>query len=118
MRALLPLAFLATAAAGATPPGSTHHPKYDYPTSARADYVIGCLTANGFKHEMLEKCSCGIDTIADLMSYEDYDYVNTVLGLLQGGLGERGAMFRNNPVIEPKIEALHRAEAEVNLRCQ
>jgi hypothetical protein len=95
-----------------------HHPRHDYPTAARADYVLGCLAANGFKRELLQKCACGIDTIADLMSYEDYDYVNTVLGLQQGGLGERGAMFRDNPVVQAKVDALHRAEAEVNLRCR
>jgi hypothetical protein len=107
--------------AGAALPAAaqqSHHPRYDYPTAARADYVIGCLAANGYKREMLDKCSCGIDTIANLMSYDDYEYVNTVLSLQQGGLGERGAVFRGNPVIQPKIDALHRAEAEVNLRCK
>ena len=94
------------------------HPRYDYPTSARADYVIGCLAANGNKREFLEKCSCGIDTIANIMSYDDYEYVSTVESLLQGGLGERGNMFRDNPVTQAKIDALHKAEAEVNLRCR
>lgn len=112
-RAGLALAFTAAAAAA-----QTSHPKYDYPTAARADYVLGCLAANGFKREMLQKCACGIDTIANMMSYEDYDYVNTVLAMQQGGLGERGAMFSNNPTVQPKIDALHRAEAEVNLRCK
>ncbi|HLY55188.1 MAG TPA: hypothetical protein VKS60_06505 [Stellaceae bacterium] len=111
---LVPLGVIAATAAAA----QAHHPKYDYPTAARADYVIGCLASNGFKREMLQKCSCGIDTIADMMSYDDYDYVNTVLGLQQGGLGERGAVFSNNPVVQPKIDALHKAEAEVNLRCK
>jgi hypothetical protein len=40
----------------------------DYPTSARADYVIGCMAANGNTHEALLKCSCAIDTIASLMT--------------------------------------------------
>jgi hypothetical protein len=115
--------FLASVALGITLLGAaradstTHHPKHDYPTAARADYVLGCLAANGFKRELLEKCACGIDTIADLMSYDDYEYASTVLGIQQGGLGERGAMFQNNPVVQPKVDALRRAQAEVNLRC-
>src|SRR5579863_4049930 len=49
------------------------HPKYDYPTAARADYVIGCLGSNGFNRIFLDKCSCEIDTIANYMPYNDYE---------------------------------------------
>src|SRR5262249_6196941 len=34
----------------------------DYPTAARADYLIGCMAANGNTREALLKCSCAIDT--------------------------------------------------------
>jgi hypothetical protein len=95
-----------------------HHPRYDYPTAARADYVIGCLASNGFKRELLDQCACGIDTIADLMSYDDYEKADTILRLQQGGLGERGAMFRDTPVAKEETEKLRRAQAEVNLRCK
>ena len=30
----------------------------DYPTTARADYVFGCMKANGETQEILQKCSC------------------------------------------------------------
>ena len=95
-----------------------HHPKYDYPTAARADYVIGCLASNDFKRELLDKCACGIDTIADLMSYDDYEKADTILRMQQGGLGERGAMFRDTPIAKEETEKLRRAQAEVNLRCK
>lgn len=95
-----------------------HHPKYDYPTAARADYVIGCMMTNGFKHELLEKCACGIDTIADLMPYEDYDNASTILSMQQGGLGQRGTLFRDTPIVTAELDKLHQAEAEVNLRCK
>ena len=101
--------------ARAEPP---HHPRHDYPTAARADYVIGCLAANGFKRELLDKCSCGIDTIADLMPYDDYEKADTILRMQQGGLGERGAMFRDTPIAKEETEKLRRAQAEVNLRCK
>jgi len=96
----------------------SHHPRYDYPTAARADYVIGCLASNDFKRELLDKCACGIDTIADLMSYDDYEKADTILRMQQGGLGERGAMFRDTPIAKEETEKLRRAQAEVNLRCK
>jgi len=34
----------------------------DYPTATRADYVFGCMAANGNTREALLKCSCAIDT--------------------------------------------------------
>ncbi len=105
-----------TALAGAAH-AQAHHPTHDYPTSARADYVIGCLASSGFKRENLERCSCGIDTIADVMPYEDYEQANTILAMQQGGLGERGAMFRDTPIARERTEELRRAQAEVELQC-
>jgi hypothetical protein len=95
-----------------------HHPAYDYPTATRADYVIGCLAANGFKREMLDRCACGIDTIADLMPYDEYEKAETIMSMQQGGLGERGALFRDTPIAKEEMQKLRAAEAEVNLRCR
>ena len=93
-------------------------PANDYPTSARADYVIGCMATSGFKREYLDRCSCGIDTIADVMPYEDYEAADTILRMQQGGLGDRGAMFRDTPVAKERAEQLRRAQAEVSLQCK
>lgn len=94
------------------------HPAHDYPTATRADYVIGCMASNGFKREFLERCACGIDTIADVMSYEDYEGAETILSMQRGGLGDRGAMFRDTPVAKERTEQLTRAQAEVALQCK
>jgi hypothetical protein len=98
--------------------GQDRHPKYDYPTAARADYVIGCMAANGFKRELLDKCACGIDTIADMMSYDDYEKAETVLSMQQGGLGPRGDIFRDTQIAKDAVEKLRKAQAEVNLSCK
>ena len=91
----------------------------DYPTSARADYVIGCMAANGNTREALLKCSCAIDTIASLMPYSHYEQADTALGLQAGGgVGGRVRLFRDPPQIKAVIEELHRAQAEANLQCQ
>ena len=91
----------------------------DYPTSARADYVIGCMAANGNTHEALLKCSCALDTIASLMPYSHYEQAETALSLQAGGgVGGRVGLFRDPPQIKAVIEELHRAQAEANLQCR
>jgi hypothetical protein len=91
----------------------------DYPTSARADYVIGCIATNGNSREALLKCSCAIDTIAGIMPYSQYEQAETALSLQAGGgVGGRVGLFRDPPQIKAVIEELRRAQAEANLRCQ
>lgn len=92
-------------------------PKYDYPTAARADYVIGCLAANGFQRILLDKCACEIDTIANQMSYDDYERAGTILSMQQAAVGPRGGLFRDTPVAKQSLEEMRRAQAEANLRC-
>jgi hypothetical protein len=91
----------------------------DYPTATRADYVIGCMAANGNTREALLKCSCAIDTIAGLMPYSHYERAETALSLqLGGGVGGRIGLFRDPPQIKAVIEELRRAQAEANLQCR
>ncbi len=90
----------------------------DYPTSARADYVLGCMAANGNTREALLKCSCSIDVIADLMPYANYEKAETALSLQAGGgVGGRVGLFRDPPELKQVIEQLRRAQAEANLQC-
>ena len=99
--------------------GPAHATGNDYPTSARADYVIGCMAANGNTHEALLKCSCAIDTIASLMPYSHYEQAETALSLQAGGgVGGRVGLFRDPPQIKAVIEELHRSQAEANLQCR
>ena len=99
--------------------GPVHAAGNDYPTSARADYVIGCMAANGNTREALLKCSCAIDTIASLMPYSHYEQAETALSLQAGGgVGGRVGLFRDPPQIKAVIEELHRAQAEANLQCR
>ena len=91
----------------------------DYPTAARADYVIGCMAANGNTREALLKCSCAIDTIASLMPYSHYEEAETALSLQAGGgVGGRVGLFRDPPQIKAVLEELHRVQAEANLQCR
>jgi hypothetical protein len=102
-----------------TAPGAGPAAGNDYPTAARADYVIGCMAANGNTREALLKCSCAVDTIAGLMPYSRYEQAETALSLQAGGgVGGRVGLFRDPPQIKAVIEELHRAQAEANLECR
>ncbi|MGX0976143.1 hypothetical protein ACSSVY_001857 [Roseovarius sp. MBR-51] len=88
----------------------------DYPTEARADYVFGCMAANGNTREMLRRCACSIDEIAAILPYKDYVSAETVLALRQGH-GERMSMFKAGPVSEGIVADLRRAQAEAEIVC-
>ncbi len=95
----------------------TRPPRHDYPTSARADYVIGCLAANGFQHRLLDQCACSIDAIADQLTYEEYERAATIMSMQQASVGPRGGLFRDTPVAKQSLQQIQRAQAEANLRC-
>ena len=112
-RPLLRISFVRAAAE------TSDAPRNDYPTATRADYVLGCMAANGNTREALLKCSCAIDTIAGLMPYSHYEQAETALSLqLGGGVGGRVGLFRDPPQIKAVIEELRRAQAEANLQCR
>ena len=93
-------------------------PVNDYPTAARADYVLGCMVANNNTREALLQCSCAIDTIAGIMPYADYEKAETALSLQAGGgVGGRVGLFRDPPEIKEVLERLREAQAEANLQC-
>ncbi len=93
-------------------------PRNDYPTSARADYVLGCMAANGNTREALFQCSCAIDSIAGALPYSDYEKADTALSLqVGGGVGGRVALFRDPPEIKAVLQRLREAQAEANLTC-
>lgn len=88
----------------------------DYPTVARADYVFGCMKANGETRQVLERCACSIDVIATLLPYERYVTAETVLGMAQVP-GVLGSQFRSTEVANSAIDELRRAQAEAEVRC-
>jgi hypothetical protein len=88
----------------------------DYPTSALADYVVGCMAANGQTQETRDKCACSIDVITTLLPYDAYEEAEAFLslGLIQG---ERGVLFRQSEPARDAMERLRRAQVEAELRC-
>jgi hypothetical protein len=90
-------------------------PENDYPTAARADYVFACMQVNGQTREILQKCACSIDVIAELLPFAQYEEAETIMSVVQKG-GENVAVFHSSSMQE-KIKTLKRAQVEAELRC-
>jgi hypothetical protein len=103
---------LSGAAAAQAQEGGTN----DYPTAARADYVFGCMAANGNTQPSLERCSCSIDAIASLIPYERYVQAETVLRMGQTG-GQRSDLIRSTGALRDIVAELRRAQAEAEVQC-
>jgi hypothetical protein len=88
----------------------------DYPTSARAEYVFGCLKANGETRQAIEQCSCSIDVVASLVPYDRYVTAETVLSMSQVR-GNLGGQFRTSEQAASALNDLRRAQAEAEVRC-
>lgn len=88
----------------------------DYPTAARADYVFGCMKANGETRRALEQCACSIDVIATILPYERYVTAETVLSMAQVP-GTLGNQFRSTEFARTAVDDLRRAQAEAEVRC-
>jgi hypothetical protein len=88
----------------------------DYPTAARADFVFGCMKANGETRHALDQCSCSIDVIASILPYDRYVTAETVLSMSQVP-GVLGSQFRATEAAKVAVDDLRRAQAEAQVRC-
>jgi hypothetical protein len=88
----------------------------DYPTSARSEYVFGCMKANGENRHALDQCSCSVDVVASLLPYDRYVTAETVLSMAQVQ-GNLGGQFRSSPQATTALADLRRAQAEAEVRC-
>lgn len=104
-------------ASGALSPCVTHGAATnDYPTEAIAEYVYACMKTNGETREVLAACSCSIDVLASLLSYDSFVEASTFLGMMQMQ-GEGSELFRNSPASHAAVQNLRRAQAEGDVRC-
>jgi hypothetical protein len=88
----------------------------EYPTAARAEYVFGCMKANGESRQSLDQCSCSVDVMASLLPYDRYVTAETVLSMAQVQ-GDLGGQFRSSAQAHNALNELRRAQAEAEVRC-
>jgi hypothetical protein len=76
---------------------------HDYPTIDRVLFVQGCLRDHpGPSFEMLNKCSCVIDRLAEKLSYDEFVELSTEFNATSIG-GERGAVLRDNEGVQKDV---------------
>ncbi|NEV63721.1 hypothetical protein [Thiorhodococcus minor] len=88
-----------------------------YPTTAIADYVVGCMLANGASATTLEKCSCSFDIIAAAVPYAEYEKVETLMRLQQIQGGGRTGAYKGSSWAKGEMEHFKEVQAESTLRC-
>jgi hypothetical protein len=106
-------AALFVAAAGFAVPASA----FDYPTSDRVVFVQACMRDNpGPHYEMINKCSCVVDTLAKSVPYDDFVNMNTATNANSIG-GERGSYIRDVESLQEQIRAYRKLQADARKSC-
>ena len=86
------------------------------PTVEMVEYVFACMQGNEDSQAYIAKCSCSIDYIDQLMSYEDYVNAETIMSLRQI-YGEKSVMFRNTPNAIEIYNNMQNLLAEAEMEC-
>ena len=89
----------------------------DYPTVDRVLYVQECMKNHpGSYYEMVNKCSCALDTLAREVKHDDFVDMTTVVNALSIG-GERGNSLRDNDSVKPQVKRWRDLQAKVKGAC-
>lgn len=115
IRSTILAAVTIAALCAATRVASAQQPTNDYPTVARADYIFACMQVNGQSREALEKCSCSIDVIADILPFAEYEAIETIRSIYMRGGKAQQQMGSGTQA--QRIQALRQAQVEGELRC-
>lgn len=68
----------------------------EYPTAERVEFVLECMRDfPGPEFEMVNKCSCALDRLAEQLTYDQFVEASTVAKAVTIA-GERGAALRDN----------------------
>ena len=89
----------------------------DFPTVDRVLYVQDCMRANpGAYYEMVNKCSCAVDRLAEEVKFDDYVTMATVVNAMTIG-GERGNELRDNESLKPQVARYRELQSRVQKAC-
>ena len=115
MVARYPLAFVVVAAlaTGTAAPVNAH----DYPTAERVVYVQACMRDHpGPHYEMLNKCACVLDTIANQLPFDDFVSMETATNANSIG-GERGSYIRDVEALQQQIRKFRQLQTQAMKSC-
>jgi hypothetical protein len=89
----------------------------DFPTVDRVLYVQECVRAHpGPDFEMVNKCSCALDRLAEEVKFDDYVNMVTIVNAVTIA-GDRGGQLRDNETLKPQIARYRALQAKVGKAC-
>jgi hypothetical protein len=92
-------------------------PMHNYPTNERVIFVQACMRDHpGGHYEMLNKCSCTIDSIAREVPFDDFTVMSTATNANSIG-GERGSTIRDTEVLQVEIRKFRALTAKAKKSC-
>jgi hypothetical protein len=89
----------------------------DFPTVDRVLYVQECMRAHpGPHYEMVNKCSCALDALAQEVTFDDYMTMSTAMNANSIG-GERGNVIRDTGSLQVQIKRYRELQTRVKSGC-
>ncbi len=89
----------------------------DFPTAERVLGVQACMRQYpGPFYEMLHKCSCSLDSLAQQISFAEYVELSTIANAMTIA-GERGNEMRDNESLKPPLARFKRLKLEADKAC-
>lgn len=90
---------------------------FDYPTAARVEYVQACMKEHpGTYYEMLNKCSCALDHLAEKVPYDDFVSMSTATNA-NSIAGERGNAIRDSEPLQKQIREFRKLQSTAREGC-
>ena len=92
-------------------------PANDFPTADRVEFVLECMRDHtGGQFELLNKCSCTIDRLAEQYKYDDFVEAQTMSKAVTIA-GERGSTMRDNEDAQKAARRYRAAVTEAGHAC-
>jgi hypothetical protein len=89
----------------------------DFPTADRVEFVLECMRDHtGGQFELLNKCSCTIDRLAEQYKYDDFVEAQTMAKSVTIA-GERGSTMRDNEEAQKAARRYRASVAEAGRAC-
>ena len=110
------LILLAALCAG-TAVAAEKNPASGYPTVVRVEFVLECMREReGSEYELINKCSCALDRLAERYSYDDF-IEGLTLSKAAYIAGERGAALRDNEQAQARARKFREAYGAARRAC-
>lgn len=88
----------------------------DFPTQARVEYVLACMSNVTSDYIHMQQCSCAVDTIAAHLTYDQFVDAQTIRSVQQS-FNAHADVYRNLDIAKEPLDKFYRAEALAELKC-